>query len=46
MMFELAFMPSVLKHSESEQSFKELIDEKVMQDFMEAFFGVTLIQTA
>jgi hypothetical protein len=43
MAFELAFMPNIIKHSGSEAAFKELIDEKLMKDFIETFFGVALI---
>eukprot|EP00347_Sterkiella_histriomuscorum_P010775 403374964 len=47
MIFELAFMPSIIMHSikGNDQHFKEIVDQKLMQDFVETFFGVKLIET-
>lgn len=37
-------MPIVIYHAKSD-TFKEIFDHKVMEFFLEVFFGITLIQT-
>ena len=43
-MFEMLFTPSIMKHTLSKRdiAFRELVDEKLMKDFFDAFFAITI----
>lgn len=46
MIFELIFMPSILKLANSKEEFTELIDQEMIKNFIEKLFGLVLINNA
>jgi hypothetical protein len=43
MIFELAFMPSILMYSDDKEKFMELMDEELISSFMRKFFMLHLV---
>jgi len=39
---DLIFMPIITRYTDSEILFRELFDEKVLYEFMEATFGIAV----
>jgi hypothetical protein len=43
MIFELAFMPTIIKYADDKETFLQIMNKQMLTNFMQSLFGINLI---